>query len=97
MIRHLVLFKLNDGVERDEPRVAAGVKAFQELGDLIPELQFWECGWNVTDRPIAYDFAINSAVADKEALTRYLEHPAHQAGVQQWAEFATWVIADYEI
>ncbi|GHG38953.1 Dabb family protein [Streptomyces zaomyceticus] len=95
MIRHLVLFKLNDGVTRDEPRVVAGVEAFRALGDQIPELRFWECDWNITDRPIAYDFAINSAVEDKGALQRYLDHPAHQAGVAQWREFATWVIADY--
>ncbi|MEV4426073.1 Dabb family protein [Streptomyces sp. R-07] len=95
MIRHLVLFKLNDGVARDEPRVVAGVEAFRALGDQIPELTFWECDWNITDRPIAYDFAINSAVEDKDALQRYLDHPAHQAGVAQWREFATWVIADY--
>ncbi|MET9722393.1 Dabb family protein [Streptomyces zaomyceticus] len=95
MIRHLVLFKLNDGVTRDEPRVVAGVEAFRALGDQIPELRFWECDWNITDRPIAYDFAINSAVEDKDALQRYLDHPAHQAGVAQWREFATWVIADY--
>ncbi|MET8679072.1 Dabb family protein [Streptomyces sp. NPDC004647] len=96
MIRHLVLFKLNDGIERDDPRVVAGVKAFQELGTQIPELEFWECAWNISERPIAYDFAINSAVADTDALKRYLEHPAHQAGVAQWREFATWVVADYE-
>ncbi|MFH8580572.1 Dabb family protein [Streptomyces zaomyceticus] len=95
MIRHLVLFKLNDGVTRDEPRVVAGVEAFRALGDRIPELRFWECDWNITDRPIAYDFAINSAVEDTDALQRYLDHPAHQAGVAQWREFATWVIADY--
>lgn len=96
MIRHLVLFKLNDGVERDDPRVAAGVKAFEELGGLVPELRFWECAWNISDRPVAYDYAINSAVDDADALTRYLEHPAHRAGVALWREFATWVIADYE-
>ncbi|GGO43824.1 Dabb family protein [Streptomyces lasiicapitis] len=96
MIRHLVLFKLNDGVERDDPRVTAGVKAFEELGGLVPELRFWECAWNISERPIAYDYAINSAVEDADALTRYLEHPAHQAGVALWREFATWVIADYE-
>ncbi|MEV7568155.1 Dabb family protein [Streptomyces tanashiensis] len=95
MIRHLVLFKLNDGVSHDEPRVVAGVEAFRALGDQIPELRFWECDWNITDRPIAYDFAINSAVEDTDALQRYLDHPAHQAGVAQWREFATWVIADY--
>jgi hypothetical protein len=96
VIRHLVLFKLNDGVSRDEPRVIEGAKAFKELGGHIPELKFWECGWNISDRPIAYDFAINSAVEDKDALRRYLEHPAHQAGVGLWREFSTWVIADYE-
>ncbi|MGY5106048.1 Dabb family protein, partial [Streptomyces sp. 900105245] len=34
--------------------------------------------WERSDRPIAYDFAINSAVEDPDALKRYLEHPAHQ-------------------
>ncbi|MEU2563520.1 Dabb family protein [Streptomyces longispororuber] len=96
MIRHLVLFKLNDGVERDDPRVVAGAKAFEELGGLVPELDFWECAWNISERPIAYDYAINSAVADQDALRRYLEHPAHQAGVALWREFSTWVVADYE-
>lgn len=97
MIRHLVLFKLNDGVKRDEPRVVAGVRAFEELPGVIPELESWECAWNITDRPIAYDFAINSAVADIEALKRYIEHPAHQEAAAKWREFATWVIADYEV
>ncbi|MER6916558.1 Dabb family protein [Streptomyces sp. NPDC000594] len=97
MIRHLVLFKLNEGVERDEPRVVAGAKAFQELGGLVPELEFWECGWNISDRPIAHDFAINSAVADPAALARYIQHPAHQAAADRWREFSTWVIADYEV
>ncbi|MGW1224532.1 Dabb family protein [Streptomyces sp. NPDC002530] len=95
MIRHLVLFKLNEGVERDEPRVVAAARAFAELGDKVPGLEFWECAWNITDRPIAYDFAINSAVADEAALKIYLEHPDHQAAAGQWREFATWVIADY--
>ncbi|MBQ0827864.1 Dabb family protein [Streptomyces tagetis] len=95
MIRHLVLFKLNEGVTRDDPRVVAGVEAFRGLGDRIEELRFWECAWNISDRPIAYDFAINSAVEDADALRRYLDHPAHQAGVALWREFATWVIADY--
>jgi hypothetical protein len=96
VIRHLVLFKLNDGVVRDDPRVVEGARIFASLGEKIPELRFWETGWNVSDRPIAYDFAINSAVEDAEALRAYVEHPEHQAGVALWREFATWVIADYE-
>ncbi|MER5637845.1 Dabb family protein [Kitasatospora sp. NPDC002227] len=97
MIRHLVLFKLNDGVTKDDPRAVAGAKAFEELGALIPELRQWECAWNITERDIAYDFAINSLVEDRESLQAYLTHPAHQAAAGQWREFATWVIADIEV
>ncbi|MFI6033865.1 Dabb family protein [Streptomyces sp. NPDC051315] len=96
MIRHLVLFKLNEGVERDDRRVVEGEAAFRALGEEIEDLRFWELGWNISERPIAYDFAINSAVEDADALKRYIEHPAHQAGVALWREFATWVVADYE-
>jgi hypothetical protein len=95
VIRHLALFKLNEGVERDDPRVGAGVAAFRALDGQIPELASWELGWNISPRPIAYDFAINASVADATALTAYLEHPAHQAGVALWREFATWVVSDY--
>lgn len=95
MIRHLVLFKLADGVERDDPRVQEGVAAFRSLEGSIPEIRFWELGWNISDRPIAHDFAINSGFDDVDALRRYVEHPEHQAGVALWKEFSTWVIADY--
>jgi hypothetical protein len=97
MIRHLVLFKLHEGVSRDEPRVQAGARAFAELGGVIGELASWECGWNISGRPIAYDFAITSSVADEAALKAYAGHPAHQAAVALWDEFSTKVIADYII
>ncbi|MFI6154140.1 Dabb family protein [Kitasatospora sp. NPDC051170] len=97
MIRHLVLFKLDEGVTKDDERALAGAKAFAELGSLIPELREWECGWNATERDIAYDYAINSLVEDREALQAYLTHPAHQAAAGRWREFATWVIADIEV
>ncbi|KJY38086.1 Dabb family protein [Streptomyces sp. NRRL S-495] len=97
MIRHLVLFKLNEGVSKDDERALAGAKAFAELGPVVPELREWECGWNITDRDIAHDYAINSLVEDREALQAYLTHPAHQAAAAQWREFATWVIADIEV
>ncbi|MBV2152984.1 Dabb family protein [Kitasatospora sp. SUK 42] len=97
MIRHLVLFKLNEGVAKDEERVLAGAEAFAGLGEQIPELREWECGWNTTERDIAYDYAINSLVEDREALQAYLTHPAHQAAAGHWREFATWVIADIEV
>ncbi|MFJ9693200.1 Dabb family protein [Kitasatospora sp. NPDC101183] len=97
MIRHLVLFKLDEGVAKDDERALAGAEAFAGLGPLIPELRAWECGWNTTERDIAYDYAINSLVEDRDALQAYLTHPAHQAAAGLWREFATWVIADIEV
>jgi hypothetical protein len=97
MIRHLVLFKLNEGVTPDDERVAAGARAFAELGAKVPGVLSWETGWNIADRPIAYDFAINASVADMTALAAYLEHPEHKAAVAPWHDFATWVVADFEI
>lgn len=85
MIRHLVLFKLNEGVAKDDERALAGAKAFSELGSLIPELRAWECGWNTTERDIAYDYAINSLVEDRDALQAYLTHLAHQAAAASGA------------
>ncbi|MEY9843096.1 Dabb family protein [Streptacidiphilus sp. MAP5-3] len=97
MIRHLVLFKLNDGVTKDDPRVPAAVAAFEKVGESVKELREWQLGWNITDRDIAYDFAINSLVDDREALQAYLAHPDHQTAAGLWREFATWVIADFEV
>jgi hypothetical protein len=97
MIRHLVLFKLNDGVAQDDARVPAAVAAFEKVGTTVPELREWQIGWNITERDIAYDFAINSLVEDRDALHAYLTHPDHVAAAQLWREFATWVIADFEV
>lgn len=97
MIRHLVLFKLNEGVSRDEPRVRKASEALQALGGLIPGLESWEAAWNISDRPIAYDFAINCTVADEAALQAYIDHPEHQAAASPWFEFSTIAIADYRI
>lgn len=97
MIRHLVLFKLNEAVTKDDERAVTGARLFEELCSQVPELREWECGWNTTDRDIAYDFAINSLVEDRNALAAYANHPAHQAAAGHWREFATWVIADFEV
>ncbi|GAA3300976.1 Dabb family protein [Streptomyces cinereospinus] len=72
-----------------------GVAAFRALDGKVPEIRSWELGWNVSDRPDAYDFALNSSFDDPEALRRYVQHPEHQAGAALWRAFATWVVADY--
>lgn len=98
MIRHLVLFKLNDGIDRhDDERAEAAAKAFEGLDAVVPGVREWQCGWNTTARDIAYDFGINSLFEDRAALQAYGDHPAHRAAAAQWQELATWVVVDFEV
>ena len=96
MIRHIVLFKLKPGVARDDPRVAQWMDMMRALPKLIPTSVDWEYGWNVTDRPIAYDFGLNSSFRTRDDLMAYLPHPDHQAMVAVAKQVADWVICDYE-
>ena len=96
MIRHLVLFKLKSGVVRDDPRISEWMRLIGQVPGEIPTSIDWEFGWNITDRPIAYDFGLNSSFRTKEDLAAYLPHPAHQAMVVVAKQVADWVICDYE-
>lgn len=96
MIRHIVLFKLLDGVTRDDPRAVSAFDALAKLDDVIPELRFWQVGWNISDRDIAYDVALIADVDDAGALRRYVVHPDHQAVLPLLREVSTWVVADLE-
>ena len=97
MIRHLVLFKLKPGIARDDPRV----KRWMEMSDLlpsqIPQIVGWECGWNITDRPIEYDIGQNSTFESRDDRAIYVPHPAHQAMVGVAREVADWVLVDYDL
>jgi hypothetical protein len=97
MYVHLVLIKLKPGVTRADPRIAPWASLLAELPKKVGGVVRWESGWNVTDRPVAYDFGINSAFATRADLDAYGPHPAHQAVVAKLREFADWVICDYEL
>jgi len=97
MYVHLVLIKLKPGFTRNDPKVKAWESLLAELPAKVSGVVRWECGWNITDRPIAYDFGLNSGFATREALNAYGPHPAHQEVVAGLREFADWVICDYEL
>jgi len=97
MIRHIVLFKLFDGVTREDPRAAVAFDTLAKLGGVIPELRFWQVGWNISDRDIANDVALIADVNDAGALQRYIAHPEHQAVLPLLREVSSWVVVDLEI
>jgi hypothetical protein len=84
MIRHIVLFKFKEGVSWDDPHAVEAEKAIIALAGKIPELQSWFVGRNITDRPIAYDYALIAGLQDSEALQRYLVNIDHAEAVKLW-------------
>ncbi len=94
MIRHIVLFRFKPGHGWDHPDALSAEKTAAQVGAEVPELVEWQVGRNISDRPIAYDFAVIGLVADEPALERYLVHPFHQRAIEQWRAISDWVVAD---
>jgi hypothetical protein len=96
MFVHLVLIKLKPGITRADPRVRAWQTQFEALERKVHGITRFECGWNTTDRPIAYDFGINMAFKTRADLDAYGPNPAHVDVVAKLREIADWHICDYE-
>jgi hypothetical protein len=97
VIRHIVLFKLHDGIGPGDPRVKTAFDELGKLGGVIPELRFWLVGPNIRPRAVAYDFAVIGDVDSVQDLLRYLDHPDHQAVVGLLKAVCSWVSVDLEL
>ncbi len=96
MIKHIVVFKLDRNVTQDDPRVQRAFAALRSLPERIPEIRGWEIGENLSDRPMAMDYALYSTFETAEDLAQYVDHPAHREVVALLKEVCTWYICDYE-
>ena len=75
MIHHIVLFRLNDGV--DEETIAEHMADFESLLDEIPEIDQLDVKRDLVGRPVSCHFGLVSQFADMAALRRYQQHPEH--------------------
>ncbi len=78
MYVHLVLIKWKPGVTRADPRVSAWRSLFAALEHKCAGVVRFEHGFNVTDRPVAYDYGINMAFATHADLVAYGPNADHQ-------------------
>lgn len=97
MIRHIVLFRLHDGVARDDPRVAEAVAGSAALRDTVPGGGDWRIGADTSGRDVAADYGGVGDFEGVEALQAFLAHPQHQAAAARWAQLATWTVCDITI
>lgn len=97
MLRHIVLFRRKAEVERDSGTEAALAARMASLGAQIPAITAWNFRQNEMDRPICWDYVLDSEVADADALNAYLFHPLHQALVADLKLYFEWAAVDYTV
>lgn len=97
MLRHIVLFRRRPEVARDAAREADLVGRMAALGADIPAITAWRVAGNEMDRPICWDYVLESEVADAQALDAYLFHPLHQALVADLKPYFEWAAVDYTV
>lgn len=94
MIRHILLFKFNEGVPEATRQEAA--ERLRALGELCPTIGHWSVGVNIAKSPSAYDMAEVADYADADALQTYKDHPAHKEFSAFIGGIASWALVDFE-
>lgn len=97
MMRHIVMFRRLSGIE-PQPDLEAGLVAqMRALREKIDFIRDWRVAANELDRPICWDYILESSFDDADAVARYLPHPAHQALVADLKQYFEWVAVDYSV
>ena len=97
MLRHVVLFRRKRDVAPDASLETALTARMAALGAEIAAITFWRFARNEMDRPICWDYVLESEVADAAALDTYLFHPLHQALVADLKPYFEWAAMDYTL
>ena len=80
MIKHIVMFKLNQTYQGDERHsIATHLKTLLEsLPEKIPDIKLLEVGLDVSHSTRSADMVLVTVFNDSAALDRYQHHPDHQ-------------------
>ena len=100
MIRHIVLFKLNKKVAKNNKEEVLNILKtnLENLKNKIPEIKFYEVGINLIVSKNSYDIALNSEFKSLEDLEKYRIHPEHLKIVDIINTYCDKrVVIDYEI
>ncbi|MFS2092964.1 Dabb family protein [Pseudomonas sp. Pseusp11] len=97
MMRHIVLFRRLADVEPQPELEARLVARMRHLKEKIDFIRDWKVAANELDRPICWDYILESGFDDAAAVERYLPHPSHQALVADLKQYFEWVAVDYSV
>ena len=93
MVKHIVLYKLKDGINKEDAvKIIASV--LEPLVGKIPGLLHME----IRQAFQGMDYALYSEFESKQALKEYAQHPLHIEAKSHFFHFIdTRVAADYEL
>lgn len=98
MIRHIVLFKYNDGLTQADPEVAATRQALTDLGPTLPIVRGWEVRQCFGDQAVSHDLILLAQFDTKADLAAYAVDPEHQKVIVQLDRIADRkAVADFEV
>jgi hypothetical protein len=97
MMRHIVMFRRHSHLGKNVALETELVARMQRLESEIDFIRDWRVSANELDRPICWDYLLESTFDDAAAVERYLPHPAHQALVSSLKPYFEWVAVDYTI
>lgn len=89
MLRHVVMFKLNDDVAEDGRSEA--ISALSGLRDTVPEIRSLTVAPSALDGATGYHLVLEADFDDLAAYHRYVTHEAH---VRAWEQCVKPMTAD---
>ncbi len=89
------MFRRLPSVEKQPQLEAHLVARMRGLNEEIDFVRDWKVAANELNRPICWDYILESSFDDAKAVERYLPHPAHQALVAELRPYFEWVAVDY--
>ena len=93
MVKHIVLYTLKEGVDKDEA-VALIASVLEPLVGKIPGLLHME----IRRAYVGMDYALYSEFESREALDNYAKHPLHEEAKSHFFHLLdSRVAADYEV
>ena len=93
MVKHIVLYTLKEGVDKDEAVKLIG-SVLEPLVGKIPGLLHME----IRRAYVGMDYALYSEFESREALTAYATHPLHEEAKGHFFHLLdSRVAADYEV
>lgn len=95
MLRHIVMFRRRADIPSNDALESALTLRMAALGAQIPAITAWIFRKNELERPICWDYVLESEVADAQSLNDYLFHPLHQALVVDLKGYFEWAAVDY--